>query len=232
MSLYYTHTLIPDQADYVPTPAQVADFISVLIELGAAPLAATFTITAPRAWTKNARRIPAAFGRNPATREPITIAPRYRCTVEDTSRIAVNLDGLDDYDLAMSGEGPPRLPPFQFDAQFNPKGQPYKFAVRCCVRADIVSTSHFESQHEGITVPPFGEPCDMIVSTGFFTNRKTGETIRAPNAGCARFWVEFALGNWLFPEMKDNSLDLLPTPVVDAAHKALSARFNQGCHWG
>ena len=43
MSLYYTHTLIPDQADYVPTPAQVADFLSILIDLGAAPLAATFT---------------------------------------------------------------------------------------------------------------------------------------------------------------------------------------------
>jgi hypothetical protein len=70
------------------------------------------------------------------------------------------------------------------------------------------------------------------VSTGFFTNHKTGETIRVPNAGCARFWIGFALGNWLLPEMKSNSLDLLPMPVVDAAHKALSMRFTQGCYWG
>jgi hypothetical protein len=37
MGMYYNHTLIPDQADYIPHPHQVADFYSVLIDLCAAP---------------------------------------------------------------------------------------------------------------------------------------------------------------------------------------------------
>jgi hypothetical protein len=37
MGMYYSHTLIPDQADYIPHSYQVADFYSHLIDLGAAP---------------------------------------------------------------------------------------------------------------------------------------------------------------------------------------------------
>jgi hypothetical protein len=79
---------------------------------------------------------------------------------------------------------------------------------------------------------PFRDPCDPAQTEGIFINHKTGETIFLPGAGCARFWIEFAFGKWLFPEMKGNDLDLLRPHVVDAAQKAFSVRFAQGCHWG
>jgi hypothetical protein len=250
MSMYYSHTLIPDQANYIPHPRQVADFYSVLIDLGAAPRQAELLL-----WTEQQppRRTGFRTGRrerkgmNPASGQPICIVD-YMTTIDSVSIIGPALECLEEYKLEMHRIGPLK-PLFQFDdslfkgeiLQFDehcPEDQSYEFKIYCCLQPDVVSMSDYHVDDldgvgktpEGETVMPFGHICSAANRTGFFSNPKTMELIRVTGAGCARFWIEFAFGKWLFP--KDDSLDLLPANVVDAAQQIFRVRYLQGCHWG
>ncbi len=251
MSLYYTHTLIPGRVDYKPESLQVANFFASLLELGAAPVNPKFEVVTdaekitlvdgqpvfeplPRRAGRGliTRHTVRRIGRNPATGEVIAL-PRRDCTaVEGVFGLGPELEALDEYETVMSGEGPPQLPVAQLDPEFDNGGEPYQFAIRCCLRPVVVSTPDFHGDERTIRrIVPRGEPCDATDRTGFFTNPRTVETIDVPEAGCARFWVEFALGNGLFPQI-DESLDLLPPSVVRAAEQTFKIGFNQGCHWG
>jgi hypothetical protein len=236
MSLYYSHTLIPDQVDYAPRPSQVADFFAALIEIGAAPVnpkleaRADFeplTYAKGKSWAADFRT-----GTMPSTVEAIAI-PRYTAEFEDVAELRKALralQGLDEYEVSIFGSGRPKLSLLPLvavvDGRYIPHDGPYDLEARCCLEPEIVSTSGYDAP------VPFGSPCSPTHRTGHFTNHRTGETIRVPNAGCARFCVELRFGKWLFPEMKDNNLDLLPASVVEAAQKAFAVRFAQGCYWG
>jgi len=235
-SLYYTHMLIPDQEDYAPRPSQVADSFAALIEIGAAPVdpklraQADFeplTYARRKSWAAQFRT-----GTNPLTGEAIAI-PHYTAEFGDMAALRealCALQGLDEYEVSIFGSGPPKLSLFPLgtfvDGRYIPHHGGYDLEARCCLEPEIVSTS-------GYCAPaPFGSSSSPTHRTGHFTNPRTGETILVPNAGCARFWIEFHFGKWLFPEMKDNTLDLLPASVVAAAQKAFAVRFAQGCCWG
>ena len=251
MSMYYTHTLIPDQADYIPHPRQVADFYSVLIELGAAPRQAQLTLwtkqeplrrTGLRTWMRE------RMGRNPVSGKDMRLVD-YATRLDSVSIIGPTLEHLEDYGLEMSGIGP-LAPLFRFDntgfdgevLRFDehcPEDQSYEFNVFCCLKPNIVSMSDDHTAEftggktpEGETVVPFGDACNAANRAGFFSNPKTMELIRVPGAGCARFWIEFRFGKWLFPDTTEGSLDLLPVNVVDAAQRIFGVRYLQGCHWG
>src|SRR5262245_4086162 len=227
MSMYYTHTLIPNEADYVPRPTEVAAFFLVMVELGAAPSHASFGLTTVSERTGYTQKSARLIGRHAVTGEAIHLPPRYGCSIDDVSTIAPELDGLDEYDLKMSGLGPPTLPLFPLIevGSHGPLDRPYQFTVGSCLRPQVVSMSDF-------TPVPHRQPGNPADRVGIFENYKTGEMIRVPDAGYARFWIEFAFGKWLFPQMRDNSLDLLPASVVDAAQRTFAIRFAQGCHWG
>lgn len=234
MSLSYVHTLIPDQVEYAPRAIQVADFFAGLAELGAVPTKARLVIVTSRAARlASTKKIAHREGRNPLTGETVVIPGLH---LKAVLAIRSELVGLREYEVRMFGEGPSKLPLFPFHAKFNPRGQPYEFEVGCCLRPKVVSTSDYH--RDGVIIPEaekvarFGDACSASDRLGFFINHATGETIRVPNAGCARFWIEFGFGKWLFPEMKVNSLDLLPACVIDAAKKAFAMQFAQGCHWG
>jgi len=243
MSLSYRHTLIPDQVDYIPHPRQVADFFSVLIELGAAPRQAEIVLVTEKEPRRRAGLPAATRERRHAnlSGQPFVIVGPYMTAIDSVSSIGPALERLDEYVLRMSGIGPLQ-PLFQFDAKLYPQDQSYKFEVLSCLRPDVVSMSDYHWDYlylrevatipEAETVVPFSETCSAANRTGFFINHKTAELIRVPGGGCARFWVEFAFQKWLFPEMKDNSLDLLPAGVVDAAKQIFGVRYSQGCHWG
>jgi hypothetical protein len=81
-------------------------------------------------------------------------------------------------------------------------------------------------------VPDFGDKCADSPQRGFFTNPHTMQLIKVPKAGCARFWVEFDLGNSVFPPMDDERLDILDPEVVREAENIFGRRFVQGCQWG
>jgi hypothetical protein len=248
VSLYYQHRLIPDQADYLPHPHQIADFYSALIDLGVAPRQAELIL---RTWDEPPRRTGLHTGRrhrsgfNPASGAIISIVDD-RTTIDSVSIIGSALERLDEYELEMCGVGPSR-PLFQFDKTIygngrgvDPEVESYEFQISCYLRPDVVSTSAVNEDdldrpslaEEAETLVLQGETCSASSRTGFFFNPYTQEVIRVPGAGCARFWIEFGFGKWLFPEMKNNSLDLLPANVVGAAQQIFGGRYLQGCCWG
>jgi hypothetical protein len=215
MSLQYSHLLIPDRADFVPQPEQVAAFIEGLVRINAAPLEAIFRVAklSGESWR----------GRDPLTGNEIFVPRRNFTTVRNLSDVRAQLVGLDDFDVLASGQGPPFLPPFALftmtGSQESEYSGPYGYELRCHLRAEAVSTSE---------VPLFGSPCRAEQGTGIFRNPMTGVTIVVQNAGCARFWVEFGFGKWLFPKIGE-SLNLLPASILTNATDTFGTGFAQGC---
>jgi hypothetical protein len=246
--MYYSHTLIPDQADYIPHSYQVADFYSHLIDLGAAPRQAElilWTEKEPPRRTGLRTSMRERKGRNPVSGGAIRVVD-YMTRLDSVSIVGPALERLEEYKLEIRGIGPLR-PLFKFDdalvhdeLERIVEDRSYEFSIFCCLQPDIVSMSDdhvaaFSGEGktpEGETVVPFGEICSAANRTGFFSNPNTMELIRVPGAGCARFWIEFRFGKWLFPDIKDDSLDLLPANVVGAAQQIFGVRYLQGCHWG
>jgi hypothetical protein len=119
------------------------------------------------------------------------------------------------------------LPAFEFAF----KGT-YDFLVHCCLRPEVVSTSDW---HDEIPIRRkvefFGKPCNPKDRLGVYHNPNTLEVIEVPDAGCARFWIEFEYGKMLFPPIEDR-LDLIEATIVAVAKCAFGINFVQGCHWG
>lgn len=214
----YTHTLIPEHCDFVPAPKQVAGFLSSLVSIGAAPLRPvidTFQLSG------EVRSFTNPFSGEAESR-PICKANRLHALAEVPGR----LNGLDDYNVTMTGRGPPALPALIFDF----KGA-YDFLIHCCLRAEVVSTSDWHDDVPiGRDVAFFGRPCHPTDRLGIYHNPYTLEVIVVPNAGCARFWVEFEYGKMLFPAI-DDRLDLIEPKIVEVAEKDFGIKFVQGCHW-
>src|SRR5262249_42551836 len=134
------------------------------------------------------------------------------------------LKELDDYNVTLTGKGPPKLPAFTFDF----KGT-CDFVVCCCLHAEVVSTSDW---HGDATVREyFGSPCRSEDRLGIYHNPNPFEVIEVPNAGCSRFWIEFEYGKMLFPRIEDR-LDLIEPKILDAAIQHFGVKFAQGCRWG
>ena len=214
----YTHTMIPDRVDFAPDPTQVGAFIASLVSIGAAPLRPAITVL------KHSGEVRSFV--NPFTGMTEMRGRRKAENVAELSGVPAALAGLDDYTVIVTGKGPPKLPAFGFG--FNGE---YDFLVHCCLRAEVVSTSdrhdEFPSKRQ---VEFFGRPCSSENRLGIFHNPNTGEVIEVPNAGCARYWIEFEYGKMLFPPIKD-SLEIIEPSIVHAAEKDFGSRFVQGCHW-
>jgi hypothetical protein len=168
------------------------------------------------------------IGRNPVTGETITLPNRTRMTIGSVSEIPAALLGLNDYDVRMAGQGPPALPPFRLrfletdsgtatEADF--KGE-YGLEVACCLRAKPVATSDVE----------FGSEVRSTDREGVFRHPTNGQTIRVPNAGFARFWIQVEVGKWIFPRI-DDSLEVLDPAIVACAARSFDGKFVQGCFW-
>jgi hypothetical protein len=81
-------------------------------------------------------------------------------------------------------------------------------------------------------VPGYNTPCLEPPNVGYFTDIHTFKPIEVPEGGYARFWIQFELGKFLFPEIRNGNLDLLNPLVVAEAEKVFGIEFVQGCHWG
>jgi|SRR5579862_2572354 len=237
----YGRTLVPELIDFAPRPQQVAAFLDGLVKLGGAPLRATLRIGKPG--------LRAGF--NALTGETLAISAHRYTTVGTDADLSAALVGLDDYNVQISGEGPPSLPPFPLWQDVQPptgeKGlesqddecrmiafdseKTYGFMVQCCLRAEVVSTS---DRHEvaplGRQMPAFGQPDKSRNRIGVFHHPCTNRIIEVPGAGCARFWIQFEFGKWLFPKIED-SLNLLDPSIVKLAKTSLGTDFLQGCYW-
>src|SRR5262249_40261027 len=131
---------------------------------------------------------------------------------------------LPDYEIVVHGEGRPRLPPLLIDCD-----GPYFVGVTCYVSSILRSTSDSHEEAAGDRrFAPYGKSFESSDMTGVFCDPRTGQTIEIPDAGAARFWIEFELGKFLFPEIAGANLDVLNSEVVAAADKCFGVRFVQG----
>ncbi len=214
----YTHTLIPDRVDFVPDPRQVGAFLNSLVSLGAAPLKPTVAAAKLSGVVRTFT--------NPFTGKTDSFPMRKAETLKDLSAVPGALKQVDDYNVTLTGKGPPKVPAFVFDFQGK-----YDFLVHCCLRAEVVSTSDW---HDDVPIKRkvdfFGQPCSSKDRLGIYHNPNTLEVIEVRKAGCARFWIEFEYGKMLFPRIEDR-LDLMEPRIVEVAEKDFGINFVQGCHW-
>jgi hypothetical protein len=230
LSSYYTHTLISQDREFAPQPQQVSEFFRALIVLGSAPHQAQFrigTIAGIRT------------GTDPVTGATLSMPRWSYVTLAASDKPHYKLRGLDAYNAVMAGQGPPKRLPFELYT-VDDNGdytklfvEPYDFQLECRLRSEAASMSDW---HEDISRPPegiapFGELCSGKHKNRFFHHPRTGALFEAPGVACARFWIEFQCGKLLLPRI-GNDLNVLATPIVQAAERVFETGFIQGCHWG
>ena len=96
--------------------------------------------------------------------------------------------------------------------------KPYELNVRCKLRQEITHFLHSP-----------GCTCDLKPDEpAVFENPWNDEPVQTGALGCARFWIEFGIGDYLIPMVRDR-LDILDPRLVDAASEIFGIKFGQGC---
>jgi hypothetical protein len=242
MSENYTHLLVPLLPEFRPEPDAVSAFGQGIIDNGnvASPFVISFSPV-----TKGGPR--ERIMRNPMTGETINIRMPSRKserpqTLSSPSEIVELAASQQEYDVSVSGEGIPRTPPFAVGYVENDTWMPmieaYHLEIRCRIRSNIVRLFSLESEDD-LHKPPdfttfrprFGEDCSVDEREGIFVHPESG-AIRILNAGCGTFWIEFKLGKFIFPRLKDNGVNVLDDSVITLARKTFNCDFVQACDWG
>lgn len=220
MSELYIHTLIAKDNAFVPSAKQVHTFLGAVLELGVVPGEPSLVL---RTRSGKTREYP-----NPFSGGTISVELKNQKKLKDLAEFDKRAAALSDYEIEVSGEGKPKLPPVPI--QFN---EPYFVGVTCLVSSKIRSTSDYHDESDqGKNAVSYGEVCERAVSRGIYSNPHDLDVIEVAGAGCARFWVQFELGKFLFPQIVDGNLELLDPAIVRAAKAAFGMRFVQGCYWG
>jgi hypothetical protein len=217
MGEQYSQTLISRSNDFVPSAAKVAEFLATIVELGVVPANPSILLLAPTGRTREFK--------NPFSGETTVHEIKKSKKLDTLDQFEEAAAALHDYDVVVSAMGTPTLPPIPIDFT-----EPYYVGVTCFVSSRLRSTS--DDHDESPDVVSYGEPCNKPVKTGIFSNPDNLELIEVPDAGSARFWVEFELGKSLFPEITGGNLNLLNPPIVEAARTVFGVPFVQGCCWG
>jgi hypothetical protein len=227
----YIHTLIAADSEYVPSPPQVAEFFDALVGTF------RFGIIRNGRWQPGLRVMKPGgrtrAGTNAFTGETITIRMDDQIVIDETSEIPPLIKSLEKYRVGASGEWSPGTAPLVL---LNTDTTPFKenpiCDVSCNIRPARVSTSAWdiEAGPNVRNVPRFGEPWNGESTIGIFSNPWTGEVIEVPNAGSARFWLEFEFGKFIYPKI-DKSLEVLSPPLVEKAEECFQTKLVQGCRF-
>lgn len=217
----YVHTLIPSDPLFSPTSELVIRFLDGLSALGAAPLNPELLVLKPSGRLRSFT--------DPLTGETKSFPANDRVPLMSTAELAPTIAALQQYYVALEGQGPPRLRPFPLCSNNSPFTGSYSFTVGCSLRAEPVSMSDLGDERPENEEPSFGEACRGSSRTGLFRHPVTGELIEVPNASCARFWVELEFGKWLLPKI-GSSLDILDPAISKHASESFGVPFAQGFH--
>lgn len=218
--MQYSQTLISRDKESVPVAASVREFLVAIVKLGVVPGELSIVLRKPNGKT---REYP-----SPIPGRTMIIELKDREQVGSLADIEPATAGLLDYEVEISGEGQPACPPIPIDFT-----EPYCIGVTVFVSSTLRSTSNFHEEcGANREVPFFGERCEDPASMGVFNHPESLELIEIPEAGAARFWIQFELGKFLFPEIKAGNLALLNPDVVKLAESIFGIRFVQGCFWG
>lgn len=215
----YIHLLIARESEFVAPPRQVAEFAERIVQspgfqlLSGSPWQPGLLVLKPTGRTR--------VMRDPRTGEAIAtnIPVLDRALLQQPGEIAAAIDQLAHYDLLVSGQWDAAHRPI---ALFSPDGvsfeDSYSCTVSCHQRAEPVSMSDVadEPSREAQQIPNFGQSCSAPLAAGYFTNPWTEAVIEVPNAGCARFWIEFEFGKFIFPKMT-SGVDSIASPLLSPA---------------
>lgn len=227
----YIHTLIPADTEFVPDSAQVANFFDELVSKSKfSPIFGQrflpgLVVAKPSGKLRE--------GTNPMTGERFSIPAPDHLHLQKFEDIPASIEGSTHYTVAQSGQWLEKDRPL---ALFNSDGVPYEenyiCIVRCELRPEAVSTSAWDEEAgpNARNVPEFGSVCTNAVTIGIFPNPWTGDVIEVANAGCARFWIEFEFGKFIYPKVTD-SFEVLTPDIVSGAEHSFGTQFAQGCRF-
>jgi hypothetical protein len=215
MSELYRHLLIPKDAAFVPERDQVATFFEELQTSGALPKETGFIVITNSGEMR-------ANGRNHATGE-VYYGPDLKIRRFANLPAAIDsMDGTQINELWAEANGPATIAPFELYRAHVPDGLwsgPYSFTIRCKLREEITHLLH----------SAFGCKCDLQPNEpAIFDNPWNKQPIETSGLACARFWIEFGIGDWLMP-MITGSLDILDARLVRLTSNVFRIEFTQGC---
>lgn len=224
----YMHTLIAANSRFFPQADQIERFFELLTTdyyfriISGEPFQPGLRIIKP---SGRFRTVTDQF-----TGETWSIPGFDRVNVDTVSDVRRTIEGLEHYSVLASGEWPSECHPMRLlTTDASPFDGSYLCEASCQIRPKPVSKSCWnEIAYPNVhAVPHFAECCEMESATGIFSHPWTGKLIEVPNAGCARFWIEFEFGKFLLPQMTD-SLNLLNPPTVSAIEECFETGFVQG----
>lgn len=222
MAEQYSHTLIAKRTDFRPSAAQVQRFLSTMVGEKVVPGMPRVCLRIPTGKTREYPFI------DPFTGQKLRVEIKDHKKLNSPEKITWAIQSLRDYEVEVVGVGRPKTPPLVLEFK-----EPYHLGVTCYAYSEPRSTSDLhEKPSENRKALPYGRPCLEMGEYGYFTNPHTLATIEVPGAACARFWIQFELGKFLFPEIPSGSLDLLNPLIVHEAKNIFETEFLQGCYWG
>ncbi len=228
----YIHTLISVDSEFVPDSAQVASFFDELVsQFKFSPISDRQRFLPGLVVAKPSGRL--RWGTNPMTGKKVSVPEWDRLNPERFEDIPALIEGSEHYTVIQSGQwvGKGR-PVVLLKTDGVPHEENYICTVRCELRPEAVSTSAWdlEAGPSRRDIPEFGSVCKNEIRDGIFPNPWTGDVIEVADAGCARFWIEFEFGKFIYPKITD-SLEVLSPPIVLGAEQCFRTKFAQGCRF-
>ncbi|HTW47024.1 MAG TPA: hypothetical protein VMD92_03685 [Acidobacteriaceae bacterium] len=229
----YIHLLVPERPGFTPTPQQVEQFIERISTsdgfqlLSGSPWQPGLAVTWPTGKFRTAQ--------DPWTGEMMTtnVPVSENVRLKRPAEIPGLIEPLSNHTVLLSGKWSAEYRPI---ALFTPDGasfeKDYLCTVSCRQRPEPVTMSEVwnEAEREARRLPDFGAPCGSAGGPGYFTHPSSGNTIEVPGAGCARFWIEFEFGKFIFPRMK-HGVDSIAKPLLSSAEESFGVRWAQGCRY-
>ena len=215
----YVHLLIAKPDHFVPTPTSIVAFCQSLVDERVVPDVDLISVSVP---TNKVKTIT-----NPFTQELITFPIFAHQRLTNLTEFDAASQDLANYCLHLGGTGTPDSPPLEIQCD-----EPYSLTVRCHVTSTPHGTSApYDEDPSTGPLAGYDRPCADPAPIGHFTHPTTKNTIEVPEAGRARFWIEFELGKWLFPIADDDHVNILNPMVVKRAEHHFGVSFAQGCHY-
>jgi hypothetical protein len=230
----YTHLLIPSDPEFMPQFAQIPAFVRLLTERWnyRIDLNDPYIPGIRLLWTTGEPEI----GDEQKTGKQFTMMPRFeKRAVQRIEDIPAALEGNPGAlqarrgcVAAVNGSWELRMLPITI-----PKSEwPEKESAHCCslsfrLHPQTVCTSDWWGEDgDDPSKSRFGEAADLSSSMGRFTHPTSRRTVEAPNAGNARFWIEFGFGEWLNARWPED-LQLLTPELVRATEDHFGVGFAQ-----
>jgi hypothetical protein len=134
---------------FSPTSERVIRFLDGLSALGAAPLNPELMVL------KSSGRLRSFI--DPLTGETKSFPANDRVPLMSSAELAATIAALQQYYIALEGQGPPRLRPFPLYSNNALFTGSYSFTLGCCLRAEAVSMSDLGDEQTENEEPSFGE---------------------------------------------------------------------------